>query len=310
MATYSQFFSDVLTQMGLPDTQSNLIALGAVAHLEGLNDRFNPLNSVVQSGNSTQFNSVGVQDYKSYANGVAGTVALLQGSHWDGVVNALREGNSTGNVLAAFTSAYTWDPGVQFSASSGGSVLNQSIGNGPSGTLGTDGSPAPVAPSVTASSITSGEISAIQSFLLKPTINDTGATTPDQLAQYIYFVESGKSSKTYTWAQLTSTAQGKGWLITFYKDYLGTNIVANGTGSLTNPKGSPLGDVATGAVGAAEGITSWTAGLTAFFNWFSQKKNWARIGEGSLGAAIIIFALIILFADAKTIGQAAKVAVA
>lgn len=127
--TYGDFFTQVLTQLGLPATQSNLIALSAVAHLEGLNKRFNPLNSVVKSGNSTTFNSAGVQDYKTWNNGVAGTVALLQGSRWASVRNALADGDSTTSVLAAFTSTYaTWGSHVTFSPSSGSGVVNQTLG--------------------------------------------------------------------------------------------------------------------------------------------------------------------------------------
>lgn len=111
--TYADFFSDVLRELGIAPTTGALSALQAVAHLEGYNDRYNPLNSVVQSGDSTSFNSVGVQDYKNFDNGVAGTVSLLQGQHWDNVRSALKTGNEQ-TVLGAFQQAYTWDPGVQF----------------------------------------------------------------------------------------------------------------------------------------------------------------------------------------------------
>jgi hypothetical protein len=136
MSSYESFFSDVLSEMGYPVTPANLQALAAVSILEGANSRYNPLNSVVPHGNSTSFNNVGVQDYKSYANGVAGTVALLKDGAWSGVDNALRNGSSKGGVLSAFQNVYQgWDAGVQFNASDGqiARTLGSSLGSDSSG---------------------------------------------------------------------------------------------------------------------------------------------------------------------------------
>jgi len=108
-----------------------------VAIIEGLNDRYNPLNSVVPSGNSTVFNSVGVQDYKSFDNGVDGTVKLLEGSPWTHVLAALRSGKDRNAVLNAFRTEYaSWGSHPAFYAPSVEQmnyVLNKSIGpDGPS----------------------------------------------------------------------------------------------------------------------------------------------------------------------------------
>lgn len=113
--THKDFFDAVLQGIGAPVTYQNELALASVATLEGLNTRFNPLNSVVPSGNSTAFNSVGVQDYKSFNNGVAGTVALLNGSRWERVRNALQNDLGMDLILSEFTTVYqSWDPNVQF----------------------------------------------------------------------------------------------------------------------------------------------------------------------------------------------------
>jgi hypothetical protein len=142
MSSYRSFFSDVLSELGYPVTEANMEALAAVSILEGANNRYNPLNSVVPNGNSTSFNDVGVQDYKSYANGVAGTVALLRGSAWAGVDSALRNGSSKQGVLGAFQNVYQgWDPGVQFNA--GNDQIARTLGS----SLGADsvGAGVPVA---------------------------------------------------------------------------------------------------------------------------------------------------------------------
>jgi hypothetical protein len=107
------FFTKVLQRLGIKATSGNLAALYAVTHREGDNNRHNPLNSVVPSGGSHAFNSVGVQAYKTFNDGINGTVSLLKGSHWNGVRAALKTGDMY-KVLAAFKSAYTWDPGISF----------------------------------------------------------------------------------------------------------------------------------------------------------------------------------------------------
>lgn len=197
--TYGDFFTQVLTQLGLPATQSNLIALSAVAHLEGLNKRFNPLNSVVRSGNSTTFNSAGVQDYKSWDNGVTGTVALLSGSRWASVRNALADGDSTSSVLAAFTSTYaTWGSHVSFNPSSGAGVVNQVLGStGGAAPLTVDPNPPIPLASINATNLTNAQRSTIYAYIAArhgQTVADViallneqgkGTSTPAQFNQVI-----------------------------------------------------------------------------------------------------------------------------
>jgi|ThiBio_1000_plan_1041568.scaffolds.fasta_scaffold00444_6 hypothetical protein len=125
------FFTQVLQTMHLPASSGNLDALYAVAQLEGQNDRYNPLNSVTKEPGSTDFNSVGVQRYISFDSGVAGTVALLQGGHWDGVRSAMAADRGTAAVLAAFKAAYTWDPGVTFPTTNLAAVAARSVGPQP-----------------------------------------------------------------------------------------------------------------------------------------------------------------------------------
>jgi cell wall-associated NlpC family hydrolase len=134
--TMQSFFSDVLQALQLPASPPNLDVLYAVAQLEGPNDRYNPLNSVVPEPGSTPFNSAGVQRYLSFASGVQGTVDLLRGAHWDGVRAALAADHGTTAVLGAFTAAYTWDPGVTFPTTNLAAVAARSVGPVPGNATG------------------------------------------------------------------------------------------------------------------------------------------------------------------------------
>lgn len=149
-ATSTQtFITHVLQALKLPASTGNLNALYAVAQLEGVNDRYNPLNSVTKEPGSTSFNSVGVQRYTSFDSGVAGTVALLQGAHWNGVRAALAADKGTAAVLAAFKAAYTWDTTVRFPTTNLAAVAARSVGPAggsaticPGGGAATGGTPA------------------------------------------------------------------------------------------------------------------------------------------------------------------------
>jgi hypothetical protein len=103
--TYQEFFDAVLTKLGITPTKGAREALASVVHYEGINNYYNPLNSVVPYGKSTPFNSVGVQEYQSFSDGVNGTVKLLEGSPWVNVVQALKGGNEN-SILNSFDTVY------------------------------------------------------------------------------------------------------------------------------------------------------------------------------------------------------------
>ncbi len=134
--TTQSFFTEVLQTLQLPASTGNLDALYAVAQLEGPNDRYNPLNSVVPESGSTPFNSAGVQRYISFDSGVQATVDLLRGAHWNGVRTALAADKGTTAVLAAFTAAYTWDPGLTFPTTNLAAVAARSVGPVPGNATG------------------------------------------------------------------------------------------------------------------------------------------------------------------------------
>lgn len=151
--SYEEFFAEVLTGLGIQPTQANLYALADVAHYEGLNTYFNPLNAVIKEPGSSLLpgNKSGVQEYTSFAQGVQGTDALLTGNPvWAPVVAALKDG-SEGQIISAFDTAYgswgskgpgTYDLNTLAQILDGQVSQGKAIGNpsGPGGALGKVGS--------------------------------------------------------------------------------------------------------------------------------------------------------------------------
>src|SRR5262245_59073724 len=75
-----EFLSAVLSGLGAPVTENNLAKLGAIARTEGHGGDYNPFNYVVAAPGSSDFNSVGVQNYPDATTGVTMTMKLLRGS--------------------------------------------------------------------------------------------------------------------------------------------------------------------------------------------------------------------------------------
>jgi hypothetical protein len=77
----SAFFTQVLSSLGAPVTENNLLKLAAIAKIEGnRGGTFNPFNSVNVTAGSTRFNSAGVQNYPDWSTGVAMTVKQINKS--------------------------------------------------------------------------------------------------------------------------------------------------------------------------------------------------------------------------------------
>lgn len=113
-ATYGDFFKSLLQELKSPVTNESVLGLCVVSIIEGPNDpasppaRYNPLNCEGQFGTSTAWNSVGVQDYKNYEQGIQATAAFMQGDRWVGVRNALHNDVGFENIIEAFKELYTW----------------------------------------------------------------------------------------------------------------------------------------------------------------------------------------------------------
>jgi hypothetical protein len=106
----TQWATDLLNQLGLPVTAENIKALGAWAQAEGTKASFNPLATTQSMPGATSFNSVGVRNYTSYADGIRATAQTLTNGHYPNILAALRAGNSAVAVAQA-VAASPWGTG-------------------------------------------------------------------------------------------------------------------------------------------------------------------------------------------------------
>jgi len=109
-AERTQFAHDVLAGLNLPATSENVRALVAWQQAEGTKAQFNPFATTQSWDGASNFNSVGVKNYESYADGVAATVKTMKNGFYEGVLDALRAGNSAEAVGRA-VAASPWGTG-------------------------------------------------------------------------------------------------------------------------------------------------------------------------------------------------------
>lgn len=139
-ANYALFFSEVLHDLGITPTTGDLQALASTAHFEGLNSYFNPLNITYHSGDNptikgvSTLNSVGVQEYGSFNQGVAATVAFFGNPGinpvWNNFLAGLKSGSES-QTIAGLDSAYqSWGSNgpSALSTNSAENVLASKIG--------------------------------------------------------------------------------------------------------------------------------------------------------------------------------------
>jgi hypothetical protein len=106
----TQWATDLLGQLGLPVTAENVKALGAWAQAEGTKASFNPLATTQSMPGATSFNSVGVRNYASYADGIRATAQTLTNGHYPNILAALQAGSSAVAVARA-VAASPWGTG-------------------------------------------------------------------------------------------------------------------------------------------------------------------------------------------------------
>ena len=103
------FARSLLATIGAPQTTANINSiLGWINH-EGGGGTNNPLNTTLAMGNSSTFNSAGVQNFPSLAVGVAANARTLLGGGYSDIVSALRSGQ--GLCGRSFASLGTWSGG-------------------------------------------------------------------------------------------------------------------------------------------------------------------------------------------------------
>ncbi|HEY1737547.1 MAG TPA: hypothetical protein VGI86_02490 [Acidimicrobiia bacterium] len=110
-AARTQFATDVLSALGAPQTAQNVQALVAWAQAEGTKAANNPLATTESAPGTTNFNSVGVKNYPTYAEGVQATVATLTNGRYSNILAALADGSSAQNVAQAVANS-PWGTGT------------------------------------------------------------------------------------------------------------------------------------------------------------------------------------------------------
>lgn len=113
-ASQTAFIKAMLTSMGAPSTSANINSLASwMRHEFGSwppSAKNNPFATTEQMPGSTQFNSVGVQNYANASDGVAANVKTLTNGRYNKIVAALKSG--TGICGNAFADEFsTWSGG-------------------------------------------------------------------------------------------------------------------------------------------------------------------------------------------------------
>jgi hypothetical protein len=106
----TQWATDLLNQLGMPVTSENIKALAAWAQAEGTKASYNPLATTQSMPGATSFNSVGVRNYVSYADGIHATAQTLTNGHYPNILAALRSGTSAVAVAQAVANS-PWGTG-------------------------------------------------------------------------------------------------------------------------------------------------------------------------------------------------------
>lgn len=104
--TTDQWALDFLRAAGFEATPANVQVVVSWEYAEsGAGGGFyNPLNTT-QGGfpGSTDFNSVGVKNYRTYADGVAANAKVIHNGYYGAVVDAFRAGDDPNRTIAAIT---------------------------------------------------------------------------------------------------------------------------------------------------------------------------------------------------------------
>jgi len=104
------FYTKLLENLGAKPTEENLKFLYAWRQAEGKAGKFNPFNTTWNLPGSTDFNSVGVKNYKSLEDGMIATIKTLRNGRYNCIVNGLK--NDIGAAeIARCESLKTWGTG-------------------------------------------------------------------------------------------------------------------------------------------------------------------------------------------------------
>ena len=109
-AARQRFGNDLLKRLGMPQTQENLRAMMAWQAAEGTTAAFNPLATTRYAPGSTDMNSVGVKNFRTYEQGLQTTIDTLRNGLYGNILAALRDGTSASRVAEAIAES-PWGTG-------------------------------------------------------------------------------------------------------------------------------------------------------------------------------------------------------
>lgn len=93
-----------------PGTLENAVALIGQMQAEGGSAKFNPLNCTVKAPGSTDYNSVPVQNYAGYAQGLSVTAGMLRQANMKPLLDALLSGKSAAAYWGALPGHWGTSP--------------------------------------------------------------------------------------------------------------------------------------------------------------------------------------------------------
>lgn len=114
--TRGLFARELLRELGVPKTAKNMIAMIAWMEGEGTKARNNPLATTMNHLHATNFNSAGVKNYASLADGILATLNTLRLPPYARIRTLLAKGTSVQHVAAAIeaspwgTQQVPWEP--------------------------------------------------------------------------------------------------------------------------------------------------------------------------------------------------------
>lgn len=107
----TNFYREILSRLGLPQTSENLLFMEAWRKAEGGKASFNPFNTTMKAPGATNYNSVGVKNYLSKEQGIDATVRTLQKGYYTEIIAALRRGDDATACASALAKS-PWGTGA------------------------------------------------------------------------------------------------------------------------------------------------------------------------------------------------------
>lgn len=105
------FYEKLLENLGAPVSDENLKFLYAWRQAEGKAGNYNPFNTTHGMPGATNFNTVGVKNYRTMEDGMVATIKTLKNGRYDCIVNGLRDDIGASNI-AMCKSLKTWGTGT------------------------------------------------------------------------------------------------------------------------------------------------------------------------------------------------------